>query len=427
MARSVRDNRLDTRAARSRLRQQSEPYWTLLSEGFHLGYYRGKQAAKWVARHRPPGRAGGYDKTTLGEADDTSDADGVRILDYRQAQDAARRWLQSVEGGVKVTANLTVGNALDEYLAAFTRKDLVNTRRRVEQFIRPALGHVKLSRITAAQVRDFQNERATTPARLRTRKGEEQKLRPLDTPDAKRKRKSTANRDVTVLKAALNLAFANGRTATDQAWKTVKPFKGVDGARLRYLSDDEARRLVNASGAEFRPIVQAALLTGARWGELREITVSDVDLRAATVRLRETKGGAPRDCYLEGEGLALFGQNSLGKASDDLVFPAPNGKKWTDATQIRRMAIACEAGKVKPAAGFHDLRRTYGARLALAGVPMAVIAQALGHKDERITRRHYAHLSPSYVADTVRQHAAGMGIFVMDEGSNVTPIRDAVA
>lgn len=427
MARSVRDNRLDTRAARSRLRQQSEPYWKLLSEGFHLGYYRGKQATKWVARHRPPGRAGGYDKTTLGEADDTSDADGVRILDYRQAQDAARRWLQSVEGGVKVTANFTVGHALDEYLAAFTRKDLVNTRRRVEQFIRPALGHVKLSRITAAQVRDFHNERANTPARLRTRKGEEQKLRPLDTPDAKRKRKSTANRDLTVLKAALNLAFANGRTATDQAWKTVKPFKGVDGARLRYLSDDESRRLVNSAGAEFRAIVQSALLTGARWGELREITVSDVDLRAATVRLRETKGGAPRDCYLEGEGLVLFRQNSLGKAGDDLVFPAPNGKKWTDATQIRRMAIACEAGNVEPVAGFHDLRRTFGARLALAGVPMAVIAQALGHKDERITRRHYAHLSPSYVADTVRQHAAGMGIVAMDEGSNVTPIRDAVA
>lgn len=422
MARSVRDNRIDTRAARSRLRQQSEPYWTLLSEGFHLGYYRGKQATKWVARHRPPGRAGGYDKTTLGEADDTSDADGVRILDYRQAQDAARRWLQSVEGGVRVTANFTVGDALDEYLASFTRKDLMNTRRRIEQFVRPALGSVKLSRITAAEVRGFHNERANTAARLRTRKGDEQKLRPLVTPDAKRKRKSTANRDLTVLKAALNLAFANGRTATDQAWKNVKPFKGVDGARLRYLSDEESRRLVNAAELEFRPIVQAALLTGARWGELREITVGDVDLRAATVRLRETKGGSPRDCYLEGEGLSLFRQQSLGKAGDALIFPAPNGKKWTDATQVRRMAIACEVGKIIPSAGFHDLRRTFGARLALAGVPMAVIAQALGHKDERITRKHYAHLSPSYVADTVRQHAAGMGIVDQLPG-NVTPIK----
>lgn len=422
MARTVRDYRLETRAARLRLPQRSEPYWMLLSEGFHLGYYRGKQAVKLVARHRPPGQGAAYKKTTLGEADDTSDGDGVRILDYRQAQDKAREWLCAVEGGVAVTAKFTVGDALDEYLKAFTKKDLVNTRRRVEQFIRPALGNVRLSKLTAAQVRGFHHDRATTPARLRTRKGEEQKLRPLDTSEARRRRMATANRDMTVLKAALNLAFANGRIASDHAWRTVKPFKNVDGAKLRNLSDDEARRLVNAVGPEFRPIVQAALLTGARWGELRNVMVADVDLRAATVRLTETKGGQPRDCYLEGEGLALFKTHCMGKAGTDPVFPAPNGKPWTDSTQIRRMTVACEAGKISPSAAFHDLRRTYGARLALGGVPIAVIAQALGHKDERITRKHYAHLSPSYVADTVRKHAAGMGIVTI-EPDNVTPMR----
>ena len=41
---------------------------------------------------------------------------------------------------------------------------------------------------------------------------------------------------------------------------------------------------------------------------------------------------------------------------------------------------------------------------------MAVIAEALGHADERITRKHYAHLSKSYVADTVREAVAGLGI-----------------
>lgn len=414
MARSVRDHRLETRAARSRLPQRQEPYWALLSEGFHLGYYRGKNSAKWVARHRPPGRAGGYSKTTLGEADDTADADGVRILDYRQAQDKAREWLRSVEGGVAISAGYTVGDALDDYIKAFTKKDLVNTKRRIEQFVRPALGSVKLSRLTAAQVRKFHQDRATTPARLRSRKGKEQKFKPLDSAEDRRKRMATANRDLTVLKAALNLAFTNGRIASDHAWKPVRPFKNVDGARLRYLSDEEARRLVNAASPEFRPIVQASLLTGARWGELRNVKVADVDLRAATVRLTETKGGQPRDCYLESEGLALFTRHSAGKSGDDLVFPGPSGKKWNDAQQIRRMVAACEAGKVVPGASFHDLRRTYGARLALRAVPMSVIARALGHTDERITRRHYAHLSPSYVADTVREHVAGMGIVETD-------------
>ena len=41
---------------------------------------------------------------------------------------------------------------------------------------------------------------------------------------------------------------------------------------------------------------------------------------------------------------------------------------------------------------------------------MAVIAEALGHADERITRKHYAHLAPSYVAETIREAVAGLGI-----------------
>lgn len=410
MARTVRDHRLETRAARLRLPARSEPYWTTLNEGFHLGYYRGKSVTKWVARHRPSGRAGGYNKATLGESDDTSDADGSRVLDYRQAQDKAREWLRAVEGGVVVKAGYTVGDALTDYLSAFVGKDLPNTRRRVEQLIRPSLGDVKLSRLTAAQVRKFHNDRANAPARLRSRKGSQQQYRPLETAEAKRKRRSTANRDLTVLKAALNFAYKEGRIGSDHAWKSITPFKNVDGARLRYLSDDEARRVVNGASGEFRAIVQAALLTGARWGELREILVGDVDLQAGTVRLRETKGGQPRDCFLEAEGLDLFTQHTVGKQSGDFVFPAANGKRWTDASQVRRMADACAAGSVEPAAGFHDLRRTYGARLARAGVPMAVIAEALGHADERITRKHYAHLSPSYVSQTVREHAAGLGI-----------------
>lgn len=410
MARSVRNYRLENANRRAQLVRRDEPYWMLLSEGFHLGYYRGKSVTKWVARHRPPGRAGGYNKTTLGEADDSAPADGARVLDYRQAQEKAREWLRTVEGGAAVKASYTVGDALNDYVKGFAGKDLVNTKRRIEQFIRPALGDVKLSRLTAQRVRDFHNDRANTAARLRTKKGDEQKYRPLDDAEARRRRRSTANRDLTVLKAALNQALANGRIGTDAAWKTVKPFKGVDGARLRYLSDVESRRVVNAVGADFRPIVQAALLTGARWGELRRVAVRDVDFQSATVRLQETKGSAPRDVYLESEGLALFAGQAAGRASKDLVFPGPNGKAWADSTQIRRMVDACSAGKIDPPATFHDLRRTFGARLALAGVPMSVIAQALGHKDERITRKHYAHLSPSYVSQTVREHAAGLGI-----------------
>jgi hypothetical protein len=38
----------------------------------------------------------------------------------------------------------------------------------------------------------------------------------------------------------------------------------------------------------------------------------------------------------------------------------------------------------------------------MQAVPMAVIARQLGHSDTRMTERHYAHLAPNYVADTIR-------------------------
>jgi hypothetical protein len=53
---------------------------------------------------------------------------------------------------------------------------------------------------------------------------------------------------------------------------------------------------------------------------------------------------------------------------------------------------------------------TYGSTLAMRGVPMGVIAEQLGHVDTRMTEKHYAHLAPCYVADTIRAHFPTLGI-----------------
>lgn len=56
----------------------------------------------------------------------------------------------------------------------------------------------------------------------------------------------------------------------------------------------------------------------------------------------------------------------------------------------------------------------------MRGVPMAVIAAQLGHADTRITERHYTHLAPGFVADTVR---AAFGDLGLAPETNVTPLR----
>ena len=415
MGRTVREAKLETRSSRLRLASRSEPYWRVIHEGAHLGYYRGSRSGKWVARFRMAGAATkGYVKVTLGEADDVADADGVRFLDFRQAQDRARSWFSDVASGDHKGGSLTVADILDEYMETFRGKSVTATRSRVDATIKPELGHVLVSELTSKLIADWHGKRASSPARLRTSKrADEPNLRPIAGEEDIRRRRSTANRDLTVLKAALNRAALHRQGLPVDAWRNVKPFPKVDGAKLRYLSDDEARRLVNAMSTEFRPLVQAALLTGARYGELRAARVSDFDAQAGVLRLVETKSGSPRVAYLEEEGVRLFERTCAGKRGDQEIFQRPGGGKWGASEQARPIEAACKRAGIARAT-FHDLRRTYGARLALKGVPMAVIAEALGHADERITRKHYAHLSPSYVADTVRQTVAGLGIVTRD-------------
>ncbi|WP_419808579.1 site-specific integrase [Sphingomonas sp.] len=165
-------------------------------------------------------------------------------------------------------------------------------------------------------------------------------------------------------------------------------------------------------------MVRAALLTGDRYGELRHAQVKDYDRQSCTVYLVETKNAEPRPAYLDEDGVAMIETAIAGKKPASFIFVRPDGTQWQRSQQLRRMNDAFDRANIDKTR-FHDLRRTYGARLARAGVPMAVIAEAMGYKDERITRKHYAHLAPSYVSETVRNAISGMGI---GEPSSVTSI-----
>jgi hypothetical protein len=63
---------------------------------------------------------------------------------------------------------------------------------------------------------------------------------------ARRTRKATADRILTMLHPSLNRAFHADRVSSDTVWRKVKPFKRVDEAVMRYLSAAEAQRLVSA-------------------------------------------------------------------------------------------------------------------------------------------------------------------------------------
>ena len=281
----------------------------------------------------------------------------------------------------------------------------------LDAHIRSTLGTIEVTKLTRQKLEHWLDALANAPPRLRVRKGQPQKFREQDSSeDAVRRRRATANRVLTILKSALNLAYQHSKITTKDAWEAVKPYREADAPKIRYLADEEITRLINASPSPFKELVIAALLTGARYGELAAMTVGDFDHANGAVYIPRSKSGKARHIHLTDEGLRFFAGLANGKKTTDQLLVRGDGKPWGASHQFRWMHDACEVADITPPISFHILRHTYASRLAMKGVPMPVIAAQLGHTDTRMTERHYAHLAPSYVADTVRAAFAPLGL-----------------
>ena len=420
MAWQSRSSKLETRTARSKLpiSEHREPYWVSVRPALQLGYYKGKKGGAWVVRYRPDGETRYY-KHKLGSADDTQDSNGLDVLDYGQAQRAAMNYADNFarqEAGQSL-APYTVADAIRDYLEGFEGKSLSETARVCERYILPALGSVRLDRITKKRIQDWHRGLAKAAPMLRT--GRDADRPNIRTISEQRPRQATANRILTVLKAALNRAWENGKVQDADPWRAVKPFKNVDACREQYLSEIEAQRLINACPEDFRQLASAALLSGCRYGELIQMQVKDCHPDSKTIHVRESKSGKPRDVPLTDRGTALFERACVGKKRTDNIFMRADGQPWGRSHQTRLMREACQQAGIDPPISFHGLRHAYAASLARAGVPLQVIAAALGHSDTRMTEKHYAHLQPSFVADTVRANLPDFGT----EVDNVMPIK----
>ncbi len=417
MARKLRDKNLEDRAARKRLPVRPEPHWRALDQGLHIGYRRRKESGSWTVRRR--NSEGRYVEAKLGSADDVQDADGIAVFTYWQAQEASRKWFQQEtrrDAGLEAVAvgPYTVRYAIADYLDWYRKrggKAHGASEVAANAHILPSLGDIELARLTTQKIRDWHHRLAESPARLRSKRSEGARHRARnDDPDAVRRRRATANRVLTVLKAALNHAWREGKAATDETWRRVQPFQHVDAPVVRYLTEAECRRLVNACDSNFRPMVRAALLTGCRYGELAGLQVVDFNPGSGTLTVRISKSGKPRHVVLTDEAQGFFFEATVGKSGATPIFANASGAKWGKSHQHRPLMAACNQAKISPAVSFHVLRHTHGSLLAMQGVPMAVIAKQLGHADTRMTEKHYAHLSPNYVADTIRAHFPELGI-----------------
>ena len=429
MARSRRSSGLESRDARRKLKKANEPYWVAIDGAVALGYRKGEKAGTWHVRLR---LEGAYRRVALGIADDFRDADGRQVLDYWQAQAAARsaaerlireadpKWHE--DQAKRATARYTVQEAAERYLTWYRdhRKAVRETETAIKAHILPKLGERPIHDLSARELREWLNRLASKPPRRRTPQGKMQAFgdKP-ETEDAKRARRASANRVLSMLKAMLNRAFEDDLVADDSPWRKVKPFKGADEPVIRFLIPAEATRLLNASPAPFRDLVAAALHTGARYSELTTLAVSDFNPKSRVVYFRPSKSGRGRHVPLSEEGIKLFKQATAGRPSDGLIFSRGDGAAWGKNHQVRPLTHACKVAKIAPAITFHELRHTYASTLINEGVELPVISKLLGHADTRITMRHYAHLADA----TLRAAVAKLPKFEAPGDRKVAAIR----
>lgn len=434
MAQAKRDP-LENRSNRLKLKPQKQPYWSKLKEGQFIGYFRpmSKGAGSWRAKWRDT-ETGARKTTTLGTADDFTDANGDQVLTWAQANDKARAWFEVaaneavlVAGGeVLPKGPYTVAQAMEDYFQDCERRGVRGLRaarsaNRVH--ILPVLGLLEVAKLTRARLEKWQTAVAASPALARPRPGAEKpNLRYKDpSPDQQRARKDTSNRVLTVLKAALNLALARRRVSgSGEAWREVKTFKGVGQARTRFLEVADQVRIVNACPPDFRRLVRAALFTGGRYGELARAMVQDFNPTAGTLFLvgKGTGEGKPRQVLLTEEGRAYLLELTTGRPAADLIFQrdqverrarSESGLGWAHGDQSRFMADACKTAGIDPLT-FHELRHTYASGLVNKGVPLAYVAAQLGHSGTRMVEQHYGHLAPNAMAESIRTLAPLLGI-----------------
>jgi integrase len=419
LARTSNNPRIVTRNVRTKLTPRRDPYWHLIAEGQHVGYRRMEIGGTWIARHYSPERGRRF--KSLGATDDDSPADGVAVLTFVQAVEASQAWFKSLahlDAGEVHTGPYCVAQLMSDYLAdrkRETRKDLSRTRSVIDVHILPILGTVEVAKLTHSRVKAWRDEIADAAPKVRVKKGDAPKTRTIDSDDQSvmRKRYATANRIFTVLRAALNHGYRRNRIPTKAAWEKITPFRQVDAPKVSYLSLAECKRLMDACNDDFKALVQGALYTGARYGELIAMKVSAFDAETRTLHIAESKSGKPRNVALNDEGSALFQSIANGRDGSEYLFTHQSGRHkgepWLSSQQRHWMEAACEKAEIVPAISFHILRHTYASQLAMKSTPMPVIAAQLGHADTRMTERHYAHIGQSYVSDMVRANLPSFG------------------
>jgi integrase len=297
-------------------------------------------------------------------------------------------------------AALTLGKLIDAYMAAYAGRDRTRGSRLARW--KALLGHRPAASVTDDEVFAVLEQLGAEPARKYA--GRDADGAKILRPSEHLRSPATVNRYHAALGAVYTWAIRRRKVPRN----TFHPCReleqhGEPAGRIRFLSDDERARLLEACRGSTWPklyaLVLLAITTGARRGELEALTWADVDLVRAIARVRMSKNGEPRTLPLVPAAVKALQVLSTSEP-ERLVFssarrprkPFRIHKPWHTALAAARIENF----------RFHDLRHSCASYLAQSGASILEIGDVLGHKSLRMTQR-YAHLTVDTKAKLVNR------------------------
>lgn len=365
--------KIDTVAARQQLAPRPAPYFTRLETGGYLGFRKLVDGAgTWVARWRD--EHGKQINHTLGTFET-----------YDAACKAARAWIGRAKGGV--VEDVTVEEACRRYVND-RRKEKGNAcaddaEGRFRRFVfATKLGKVKLNALKTAHIIDWRNNLAEIDEEILE-----------DDPDAERRAKDSANRNLATLKAALNLAYRIGLVGSTAQWDRVEAFKKVGQRRVRFLTIPERKKLLLASPPALQNFLKALLLTACRPGELARCKVSDFQKSGL---LTVTGKTGRRTIPVSPGALKLFNECAADRDDEQPLFVRTDGNAWTRFDWRDGVKEAREAAGLDNSVVAYSLRHVGITEMIVGGLDLLTVARLTGTSVQMI-ESNYGHLAQTQV------------------------------
>ena len=367
-------NAIDSKTKRDKLTPRREPYWSPLQKGAAVGFRKLETGdGTWIARWRDD--EGKQKYRALGNLEKFDDA-----------AKAARAWVDSCEQGAK-TGVTTVKEVCEDYIKALKAEGRHDTAKDAEgRFTRlvydEPIAKLPIDKLRATNVSKWLNDQIEDDE-------------DADEEDVRRS-KDSANRNLATLKAALNRGLQHRLVATDSGWATVQKFPKVGARRPdAFLGMEQRKALLAACPDDLALFVKAALLTGARPGELATLNAGDFDKQLGALSLTGKTGR--RTVAISSAAVAFFIEASKNKLPAAPMLATSFGQRWNKDSWKKIFKDAVEASKLPDAVVMYSLRHTAISEMILAGMDSFIVAKLAGTSVAMI-EANYGHLRHDVVA-----------------------------